>query len=416
MRLALAANNAGSQPEQRDRGGSDTQGGGDGRTAQANVIEPREIRRRKEHEGAHQPDGDHQSQRTAGDRQRHGFHEQLPHDVAERRAECAPHRDLARPPRCAEQEEVADVEAGDEEQQRHSCRQRREHGFDVAEHGLGERSSVRAAKGRVGDDAVLDGEILITRRGERCARCQPRHGERGYAVAVPSLPHGNPVVDAGRVAEARRRDADDSIVPAEQRLGEPPADHRRVAAEACLPRGVAQHQHLGGVTAAAVPGVAGIIVAGMEHPSQRRPHPEHVEEIAGRHSSIERQRPLAVEHRPRGGGPVRYGGDIANRSALAPEHRHLLWAGGDLGSGIVTVCPHHRDAILIDHRQATHNDRAEDREHGDGHADAEREDHHHGNREAGGAAKAADGKPDVLGQSVHMGFDTRTGLHHAAGA
>ena len=57
------------------------------------------------------------------------FREQLPREPAEAGAEREPHRKFAPPRQCAPELQVGDVDAGDQQDQRHRAHQRRQHRF-----------------------------------------------------------------------------------------------------------------------------------------------------------------------------------------------------------------------------------------------------------------------------------------------
>ena len=75
-----------------------------------------QVRRHERHHGVERPARDEDAQYPAGDREQHAFDEQLPDDGAAAGAKRCAERDLASARRCASQQQVRDVEAGDRQQ------------------------------------------------------------------------------------------------------------------------------------------------------------------------------------------------------------------------------------------------------------------------------------------------------------
>jgi hypothetical protein len=102
------------------------------------------------------------------------------------------------------------------------------------------------------------------------------------------------------------------------------------------------------MTARRVERVANIVIARLEQPPERGPYAEHVEEITRRHATVERERPLSVEQRKGGRGPMRDGRHVSDRLSVALERRQLLDPRCGLDVRVVAVRPHDRDAVLVD--------------------------------------------------------------------
>jgi hypothetical protein len=130
------------------------------------VVQPRQIRRCEHDERAKERDRESESQKPADRRERDRLDEEPACDVAVRRAERSSNRDLARAPRCPKQQQIADIQTGDQQQQRHRGHERREHRFDVAQDRLREGLHVSAAKVRGRQCALLHGEVFVARRAE----------------------------------------------------------------------------------------------------------------------------------------------------------------------------------------------------------------------------------------------------------
>ncbi len=369
------------------------------RSRELDVVEPRKIRRRETNEESKQRERPGEPKRAAGRRESGGLDDQLTNDVAIRRAQRTTDRDLTRARRGAEQQQVADVEAGDQQQETHGGRQHREHRPHVAEHRFRERRRVRAAEVDRGCDALFDREVFVARGGERGARPQSCNGKRRY-VRRPSGPHRRPIFRAGRVVESRRRDADDHVGRSAQWIDQATPKHRRIAAELLVPGAIAddevfRHQPQVGRC------VASFIIARAKQAAERGPHAQDVEEVAGDHAAVEPDRAIAVQKGRRRGRPVRDAGDVAHRPRFAPHDVQLRRAHRDFGRGIEAVRPHHGDAILIDHRKSPNQHGAEDGEHRHRHSDAKRENDRGRHEKRRRSTKTAHGEPKVLPQSIH---------------
>jgi hypothetical protein len=144
------------------------------------------------------------------------LHQELSHDARAARAERAADREFARSCGAAHEEQVAHVDARHREQQRDGRHHDEEDRAEIAEYGFAKRV------GRCADEVVLRMQSvhpikeLRTRGGDRRPRREPRDGvERIVAKKRRSR---RPVIGAGGIREARRRDADDGDARARERV------------------------------------------------------------------------------------------------------------------------------------------------------------------------------------------------------
>ena len=82
---------------------------------------------------------DAETQRAADERQQRGLDDQLANDRARARADGAPNRDFSRAAERPNQQQAADVDAGDDKEQRDRRRQHSDHEPPAADHLVEER-------------------------------------------------------------------------------------------------------------------------------------------------------------------------------------------------------------------------------------------------------------------------------------
>ncbi len=123
---------------------------GDG-AVDAHLVQPRQrqdvARGERPHDGA----GAGDTGGAAGGREDRRLGDERPHQVKPLRPQRRAHRELLLPVLAADEEEVGDVGAGDEQQQRHGGQQQPERAPRFADHGIAERRHHRAQPG-VGED------------------------------------------------------------------------------------------------------------------------------------------------------------------------------------------------------------------------------------------------------------------------
>ena len=200
------------------------------------------------------------------------------------------------------------------------------------------------------------------------------------------------ILDAARIVEPRRRDADDRHRPAHLRRDEMAADHRRIAAEAAPPRRVAEHDwHAGSGHWLPTPLHRPFGTAG------RTPGPRRE-----RRRSCRSRRPRAARaggrrrrarRRSRASAPS----PAASRSVCVSRRKRWSWAGV-IGTSLAappatpdssTIC-----SGCLAGRRAKQN-RLKDGEHRARHPDRESEDEHDGDAERGRSAQGARGVRQV---------------------
>ena len=255
------------------------------------------------------------------------------------RAERGANRHLARSAGRADEQEIGDVRAGDQEHAADRHREQRERAAHASRRAVAERHQPnRRSQGRVGvarmasrvrprDPAELG--FALRRRRARREACERRQ----VARAGLDLPIGqragfvrtrHPHVGAGK----RRRQigaerADDGVRRAAEMNRR--ADDRRRPAEALDPEAVAEHGHVR---------AAPLVVHGNERASRRGTHADDVEERRGHARDRERLRPIdagqvhrVVRHHrdagqqsiARGGCRGRAGTKMARRPGRAPD-------------------------------------------------------------------------------------------------
>ena len=207
-----------------------------------------QIGRCDRHECAQDPPRQEHAQRAAGRRKQQAFHEPLPNDGAASRAKRRPDGHFTAACRCASQQQVRDVEAGDREEHRDRDRQRDERAVHLAGQLLAQRHE---HDGRVLVERILRrhlaGENLhLGSRGHQ-GRCRPEAsdnleeapGRLAPGLLSIELPGGPQVGVLEDEPEPRGHDADDldrSVIELDGA-----ANRTSIAGQALLPEFVADH-------------------------------------------------------------------------------------------------------------------------------------------------------------------------------
>ena len=317
------------------------------------------------------PYSDEQAERPAGDRHEAALDQELADETTAPAAERRTDAQLVLPGRAARDEQVRDVDAGDQEEtadRAEQDEQRESHGGDQLR---GERrradADVRVRLRILALEPRADGLHLGPGRCQRHARPQPSHAEEARMVAAieqvrvvrdPQADRHEDVVVAAEIPKARRQHADDRVARSIE--GDRTAQGGRVAAEAILPERVADDRF--GWRVRAVFGFA-------EQAAHARAHADDVEETAGDTPAAEPFRVVDAGERHRLGARQREGVErVLTRAPvdeIRPRHRHLRAVGPDL----VQV----DEAIRLWIRQRPQQDAVDEREDGRGRADAERQ-------------------------------------------
>jgi hypothetical protein len=296
-------------------------------------------------------------------------------------AERGAHRDLARARGRAHQQQVGDVGAGDQQHEpdrAHEDQQRRLHVADdlVAHRRQLDRQPRAVGLGVLRLQPPVHGRQHAARAVQRHPRLEPSdHRQELGATAegrVGALRHQQ--VGGARQHQPGRRDADHRARDAVER--DRPADDRRVATEAPLPEGVAEHDDARHAAA---------LLVGREAAAEHRRRAEHAQ-VVGRHRRAARAlgrtvagdvvRRVAVRGQLAGAGeavaPVE---EVGQRRAAVPEVRIRR--------------ERHHQPVRLAIRQAAQQDRVDDPEDRRVDADPDREHEDDDEREARCAVELA---------------------------
>jgi hypothetical protein len=134
----------------------------------ADAVDARKVRGLERHEQANASQRDEQPERCPRERDDTALDEELTHDADPRGAECGAHGELAFARRGAGEEEIRDVRAGDEQDERHGAEQRPDDGAHVRREVFDHRHDVEAiARGL--SPFVLTGELVRDAHDVRAA-------------------------------------------------------------------------------------------------------------------------------------------------------------------------------------------------------------------------------------------------------
>ena len=217
--------NNGATPKRSTRQASHDGAGEHRRSGERDEIGARKSRGREANEGAEErarePNADH----TTSDGEQRALGEQLPRQVGGRRADGATNRHLASASRRAEKQQVADVRARQHEKQRHRGGEREQRRARVARHQFRQRVNLRAKRVRA-DEPELVGIVreeclkFLTRCFRRHVRCEPPDDVKASVLGR------DPELDAARIIQTRRRNANHGHAPTHLGRAEVPSDHR----------------------------------------------------------------------------------------------------------------------------------------------------------------------------------------------
>ena len=181
LRLDARAQDRRPEAEQQDGDACDDDGARERRRVQVNLVQAWQPRRRERDESPHGGRRQRDAEGAAGDGEKavldHQFYDDLPATGAERGA----HRDLPRPPDAADEQQVRDVDARDQEQQRGRGGEREQRRPHVAQDEPRQRvhHAAQITLPRRGLGAAQEGGQLGPGVGSRCARREPPdHVER----------------------------------------------------------------------------------------------------------------------------------------------------------------------------------------------------------------------------------------------
>ena len=153
------------------------------------------------------------------------------HDVGRPRAERSPHGELLRATRATEQQQIADVDAGEQQQHRNGGCEHAERRFHIPQNHALERfrsgaNLVRETRLHVVRVPFHECQIVRPCRSERRAGRQP-----GDHVHPTGVDVGCPQLGTARVVESRRSDTDDRRIPFQLGQVQASADDRGVTAK-----------------------------------------------------------------------------------------------------------------------------------------------------------------------------------------
>jgi hypothetical protein len=352
----------------------------------------REARGVAREDGDHRPRAQH-SQQRAGAAQQQALGQQRPSQRTGARAERGPDRQLAFATHRAREDQVGDVRAGDDEDERGGGEQRQQHRARVRRDLIAQLHGVDL---EVRLRRVVFPVILDHRRVDRAqlgaggvevgARRQPaeqlrhpmhaaRHHRRREVMRTAD--------DVGddfrlrRVGDRRLEDAHDRRRPRVQ-----PnllADHRRVAVQRRRPEAIGEHHRAGRVRA---------IVIRADEAAEHGAQAHHLEVGAADDPGSHLARIAQADHGEADGREV---ADGAERLDPRPQvqdlrHREVDVFDADALGALLDV----NQAILVSVRQRPQQHAADDAEDRGIGADAERQREHHGRCQTLGAGQGAD--------------------------
>jgi hypothetical protein len=366
------------------------------------------VGRRDLAEGADPPVRDDQPRGAARNAEDQALHERLPHQPRASRAERRAYGHLAPAPGSAGEQQVRDVDTGDEQHEGHRPEQEEQPVLEPAAlRGAPRLRSGNLILQRADPDAVASVRLGILQRE---LRADPVHilsrllHRRAWLHArVHEVVVKRPVGRVGRLLERerqprldrgigelerRRQYADDLVGHAIERERAP--DDRPVGAEPLLPHLVRQHDD--------VIAPHGSFFVGKRAPEQH-PSLEDLEEPRRHDSGAQPHRLAGARQIDRGRSKRRH--PFKRRVHLRPVEE-IGWCDHVVEDPLrLTFFPHHHESIGIVVRQRAQQNRIDGGEHRRVRANAEREGRHDDKAEAGLANEQAAGVLDVVFQRVH---------------
>ena len=222
-------------------------------------VEPRQVGGRQRHQEPDPRPGEPEPQQRAGPSEHQALGQELAHDPPGGATQRHPHRQLLLARRGADQQQVGDVGAGDQQHERHGAHEREDRGAYVRHQVLVHRLHPEVHVGG------LEDLLGFSERGRRPLGVEPRRGERGAGLEPADQPHEH--VEPGRplVIHPQRRQhvgvrlhagvgREEDLEPGTEHphdAGGPAAevhrlaDHAGVTAEAPPPVAVIEDQHGG---------------------------------------------------------------------------------------------------------------------------------------------------------------------------
>ncbi len=245
---------------------------------ESHVVQAREVRWAESDDGAEAGVGEEHAEHAAGAAQQNRFGQQLADDLTAAGAKRRANGHLALPVAALREQQVRDVDAGDQQHAGHDQHQQADRGAHASHHvfvqGLDEDAEVGVVvRIRLGELTRHDVEAPL-RLGDRDARREPTHGAQ--PVRAPNVHQAcertrgrqwQPHVHLGGVIEARRHDADDGV--GDRVEVNRSSEQCRVTAELAAPHAVAQDGHR-------LAARRELIL--REHASQDRTHANRIEE------------------------------------------------------------------------------------------------------------------------------------------
>jgi hypothetical protein len=232
-------------------------------------VQPRQAGRRDCHEAANTPGGDEHAHDTGNNGQQRALGHQLTHDAAARRADCRTDCQLARTRGPAREQQVADVDAGDQQHDHHDAEDQVQRRADVSHQLLEEHvdgNALRVVRLWIRRfEPARDGVQLALRLREADAWLEP--ADRAVVVRrargrLRDHPPRRPDVGADRKPEFRCQHAHHGIRAVRPR--DAASERAPVTAEMRHPEGVADDDGqwaagalLGGVRQTPQPGARG---------------------------------------------------------------------------------------------------------------------------------------------------------------
>ena len=392
----------------------DGKGEDEHRGVEPNRFEPRDVARVDRPDDLQRDLGDRQAGGAAENAEQHALGQQLADEAFPARAERRPDGDLFLPAGGAGEQQIGDVGARDQQDERHGAEHDEHRDAEVADDGLDERDDVdreRAVAFVFLPDPRRDPRHVVPRLRHRHAWLQPRH----QVVVFVSAPRDGVGAERQRqehvhLTDARDRrhdlvvqeevgpqDAGDlelvlrvAAASAEAVERDAGTDHIRVGAEGALPEAVAQDDDRR---------LAGRVFIRPQQPSVERLRAEQVEQAGGRQNPFDPLRVLAGQQRA--GAALRnrhllersvFGADVDELPRRRPVLRDVdAWRSQ----------PQHREPVRVGIRQRLEQQRVDDAEDGGVGADAdgERDDDHQ--RQRGRAPQRPDGVAEVLQEGSH---------------
>jgi hypothetical protein len=139
LKIGARGDERGRKAEEQCRDGRDTDRAGERCAVEVDGMQERDVGRREGEKAPHGDRGDQEPEHPAGESEERVLRNELPNDLPPRGAEGAADGDLAHARESAHEEQVRDIDAGDEEQKPGRGREDEDRRAGVAEDDVGER-------------------------------------------------------------------------------------------------------------------------------------------------------------------------------------------------------------------------------------------------------------------------------------